>query len=592
MSDDDDTGIPPRAASGSGGAGDQTSDTGRGRFEAGSRRAAFEDARPGGTGPGSAGPSGTGYAGSGFRHGAAGGAQDGPRAAGPFLGPNRAPLRRERRSRMVAGVCGGLGRHLDIDPVVFRILFVVLTFFGGLGLLVYAAAWLFIPRDGDDESEAQRLLTGGSALAAVAITVVLVLGFMAMVSTISDGFGHAVPLLVIAAAIVAVIVWRKENRDPIAAQQGRPEFAETDFGARDWAPGGDQQRPKPWWQRPVSTYPAPSADTGPISGVPFTAGAAGTQAPRYGEATESRGSADRGGPGLGGTGLGDPEFGGAGLGDAGFGGTGFSATRFSDTGLGGAEFSGTGAGTSGFGGTGDTSFPGAGSFGGGYGGARPADDDFGDGRKGSSSASARPGRRLSGLALSGSLLILGILGVLAAAGAIHVGWAAGFALTVMAIGAGMVIGGLYGRARWLIPVGLVVAIPLILFNALDVPFRGESGNVNWTPTSIADATGSTFELAAGRGTLDLTALDPSGGTAHVSAHVGAGRLIVTVPRDVAVQLTGHVGMGQIQFVDDSSVSGLDVTKSYDAGALGASHGTIALDLKVGAGTVEVDRAAG
>jgi phage shock protein PspC (stress-responsive transcriptional regulator) len=548
MSDDDETGIPPRPDFGSGDAGTQGSDAGRDRFEAGAPRAEFEDAKPGNAGTGGS----TGFAGAGFSGAgsggtssggggsrgtgsAGGGAAGGPRAEGPytggqysggphaagsFFGPDRPPLRRERQSRIIAGVCGGLGRHLDIDPVIFRILFVVLTFFGGLGLLVYAAAWLFVPRDGERDSEAQRLLTGGSALAAIAITVVLVLGFMAMVSTIANGFGRAVPLLVLAAAIAAVIVWRNENRTPVAPGQGRQEFAEADFSARDWVSGGEQPRPKPWWQRPVSTYPAPSADTGPISGTEFSGGTPGFTAPRYGEPTESRGSADRGG----------------------------------------ATSDGSGA-------------------------------DGGD-REGALAAPSKPGRRLSGLALSGSLLVLGILGVLAAAGAIHVGWAAGTALTVMAIGAAMTIGGLYGRTRWLIPVGLVVAVPLILFNALNVPFRGESGDVGWTPNSVAAATGSTYELSAGRGTLDLTQVDPSGGTMHVTAYVGAGRLTVTVPRDVAVQLTAHVGMGQIQFLNDSSVSGLDVSKSYDAGALGASHGTIALDLKVGAGTVEVDRVAG
>src|SRR5207302_9052546 len=132
--------------------------------------AAFEDARPGDSGARAAGP---GFSGAGSASGAAGGPQaGGPHSAGPLFGPNRPPLQRERLSRMIAGVCGGLGRHLDIDPVIFRILFVVLTFFGGLGLLVYAAAWLFIPREGEQQSEARRLLTGGSAVAAVAITVV------------------------------------------------------------------------------------------------------------------------------------------------------------------------------------------------------------------------------------------------------------------------------------------------------------------------------------------------------------------------------------------------------------------------------------
>ena len=47
-----------------------------------------------------------------------------------------ARIRRSRSQRRVAGVAGGLGRHLDIDPVILRVAFVVLFFFGGVGLLL------------------------------------------------------------------------------------------------------------------------------------------------------------------------------------------------------------------------------------------------------------------------------------------------------------------------------------------------------------------------------------------------------------------------------------------------------------------------
>jgi phage shock protein PspC (stress-responsive transcriptional regulator) len=47
-------------------------------------------------------------------------------------------------------VAGGLGRHLDIDPLILRVAFVVLTFFGGVGLLLYVALWLLLPEDGSD----------------------------------------------------------------------------------------------------------------------------------------------------------------------------------------------------------------------------------------------------------------------------------------------------------------------------------------------------------------------------------------------------------------------------------------------------------
>jgi phage shock protein PspC (stress-responsive transcriptional regulator) len=59
-------------------------------------------------------------------------------------------IRRSRSDRKVAGVAGGLGRHLDIDPLILRVAFVVLTFFGGVGLLLYVALWLLLPEDGSD----------------------------------------------------------------------------------------------------------------------------------------------------------------------------------------------------------------------------------------------------------------------------------------------------------------------------------------------------------------------------------------------------------------------------------------------------------
>src|SRR3954469_5115869 len=61
-----------------------------------------------------------------------------------------ARIRRSRTDRKVAGVAGGLGRHLDIDPVILRVAFVVLTFFGGVGLLLYVALWLLLPEEGSD----------------------------------------------------------------------------------------------------------------------------------------------------------------------------------------------------------------------------------------------------------------------------------------------------------------------------------------------------------------------------------------------------------------------------------------------------------
>src|SRR6476660_3624687 len=78
-------------------------------------------------------------------------------------------LRRSVRDRKVAGVAGGLGRHLDIDPVILRVAFVVLVFFGGAGLIVYAACWLLVPEEGspttpfhlDDRTRTVALVVAG-----------------------------------------------------------------------------------------------------------------------------------------------------------------------------------------------------------------------------------------------------------------------------------------------------------------------------------------------------------------------------------------------------------------------------------------------
>lgn len=57
-------------------------------------------------------------------------------------------LRRSRTDSVIAGVCGGLGQYFGIDPVLVRIIFVVLALAAGPGLLAYLILWLVIPLEG------------------------------------------------------------------------------------------------------------------------------------------------------------------------------------------------------------------------------------------------------------------------------------------------------------------------------------------------------------------------------------------------------------------------------------------------------------
>jgi phage shock protein PspC (stress-responsive transcriptional regulator) len=54
-------------------------------------------------------------------------------------------LYRSRKDSIIAGVAGGIGEYLEIDPVLIRIAFVVSAFAGGFGILIYIIAWIIMP---------------------------------------------------------------------------------------------------------------------------------------------------------------------------------------------------------------------------------------------------------------------------------------------------------------------------------------------------------------------------------------------------------------------------------------------------------------
>src|SRR4051812_50189915 len=56
-------------------------------------------------------------------------------------------LTRSRDDRVVGGVCGGMGRYFNVDPLFFRIGAVALAFVGGAGLLLYLAALVLVPSE-------------------------------------------------------------------------------------------------------------------------------------------------------------------------------------------------------------------------------------------------------------------------------------------------------------------------------------------------------------------------------------------------------------------------------------------------------------
>ncbi len=99
-------------------------------------------------------------------------------------------VRRASDDRIVAGVCAGVARHLNIDPIIVRIAVVALTFVGLAGLILYLAAWFLLPEDDAERSVAAdwfRLDQNEPQVRAIGLFVAAVMAVVAIVG--DSGWG-------------------------------------------------------------------------------------------------------------------------------------------------------------------------------------------------------------------------------------------------------------------------------------------------------------------------------------------------------------------------------------------------------------------
>jgi phage shock protein C len=132
-----------------------------------------------------------------------------PGPPGPEPDPAAAPQRlmRSRSERVVAGVCGGIGRYLGVDPVLLRIAFIVLALANGLGVIAYVVAWVAIPeeRPGQQPATAReprretgRLVLGGS---------LVVLGLVLLLDRLAPDLDELFwPVAVVAVGVAIMLV--------------------------------------------------------------------------------------------------------------------------------------------------------------------------------------------------------------------------------------------------------------------------------------------------------------------------------------------------------------------------------------------------
>ena len=111
----------------------------------------------------------------------------------PGSRPPLGGLTRATDDTVISGLCGGLGRQFGIDPLVFRIAFVVMSLAGGTGILLYLVGWALVP---DDQGKAfgAQWLPGKDRSHKLLAAGLAGVGLILLLDQITDGHGDDVPL--------------------------------------------------------------------------------------------------------------------------------------------------------------------------------------------------------------------------------------------------------------------------------------------------------------------------------------------------------------------------------------------------------------
>ena len=390
--------------------------------------------------------------------------------------PTHRPLRRPIDARAFAGVASGLGLRFGVSPTWFRVAFVLMTVFGGIGVLLYILGWLLIPEEGSNEPLIAQWLTGfDSSNTGMVVGVVLVgVAVVILASSfhlISGKFVFAAILLV-----VGVLLYRGD----LDRRSDPPDGGDEQPPSTDGVDGGEYSEP---------ADEEPIVASGDVSEV----------------AVETR--------------VAPPAP------------------------------------------------------------ARPP----------------RPTSILGRLTVAATLMAVGGLAVLDVAGVLFPDPVHYVAVTVGIIGTGLLVGALFGRARWLIVVGLLLT-PL-LFVASFAPtwsINGEAGERYVKIETIEDLVEANgrdgrFELAAGSLHIDLSDFEvPSRNGVELNeipiyAKVGAGEVRISLPRGVAVFVHASAGIGSIDVFGDQS-AGIGVSRSIGIG----ERPLFIIEARAGLGSVVVD----
>lgn len=198
-----------------------------------------------------------------------------------------------------------------------------------------------------------------------------------------------------------------------------------------------------------------------------------------------------------------------------------------------------------------------------------------------------PQSHLGLLVLSLTALAVGVLGMVDLAGTAVAG-SAYLALPLAVVGLGLVVGAWYGRARWLIAVGLVLTVALAIAGIGErIAVRGQTAT--WRPTSVQQLQ-RVYTIDIGSAVLDLSAVDLAGRSETVRVHVGVGDLTIVVPPTVDIRAEVAVDVGNADVLGTRwGGIGSDERTVTDTGVDGPGGGDLVIRATVDVGDVEVQR---
>jgi phage shock protein PspC (stress-responsive transcriptional regulator) len=202
------------------------------------------------------------------------------------------------------------------------------------------------------------------------------------------------------------------------------------------------------------------------------------------------------------------------------------------------------------------------------------------------SPTRRPPSVLGRLVVGAAALAVGALVLLDNLGTLHVRPRLAFAVVLFVIGAGLLIGSRWGRARWLIAPGIIVAFLLSGTAFLPANFHSGAGDIDWAPTKIDDVR-TYYTHGAGNAVLDLTNVRFDSQPRTIRVELNFGNLRVLLPEDVPAFAQTHVRGGNLS-VFGHRTDGFNV---YDAESSDgdAKLGQLTIFTDVGFGNTIVKR---